>query len=76
VDPPQPGHEPGDWLLPEPSPDDYWRAFATALAVLTAELRQAIAPRLSNQPTPDRARHLLRPILFPMEQPPPTVEPE
>jgi hypothetical protein len=49
--------------------------YATALAVLTAELRQAIAPGLSNQPTPDRARFLLRPILFPMEQPPRTVQP-
>src|ERR1700733_1382052 len=96
-----------------PSPDDYWRVFATALAVLTAEfrayldredadppadlvgfrqhaiwlsreeleqliteLRQAIAPRLANQPTPDRARYLLSPILFPMEQPPATTRHE
>lgn len=96
-----------------PSPDDYWRVFATALAVLTAEfeaylgrkdadpardlvgfwqhaiwlsrqeleqliagLRQPIAPWLSNQPTPDRARYLLSPVLFPMEQPPATVQPE
>ena len=96
-----------------PSPDDYWRVFATALAVLTAEfraylgredadpsadlvgfrqhaiwlsreeleqliaeLRQAIAPRLANQPTPDRARYLLSPILFPMEQPPATPQSE
>jgi DNA-binding transcriptional ArsR family regulator len=96
-----------------PSLDDYWRVFATALAVLTAEfrayldredadppadlvgfrqhaiwlsreeleqliteLRQAIAPRLANQPTPDRARYLLSPILFPMEQPPAVPQPE
>jgi DNA-binding transcriptional ArsR family regulator len=96
-----------------PSPDDYWRVFATALAVLTAEfgaylnregadpardlvgfrqhaiwlsrqelerliaeLREAIAPRLSNQATPDRTRYLLSPILFPMEQPPATSQPE
>lgn len=89
-----------------PSPEDYWRVFATALAVLTAEfrsyldredadpardlvgyrqhaiwlsreeleqmimeLREVIAPRLANQPTADRARYLLSPILFPMEQP-------
>ncbi|MGH3291483.1 MAG: helix-turn-helix domain-containing protein, partial [Trebonia sp.] len=96
-----------------PSPDEYWRVFATALAVLTAEfrayldredadppadlvgfrqhsiwlsrqeleeliaeLRQVIAPRLANQPTPDRARYLLSPILFPMEQSPVTLQPE
>jgi DNA-binding transcriptional ArsR family regulator len=96
-----------------PSLDDYWRVFATALAVLTAEfrayldredadppadlvgfrqhaiwlsreeleqliteLRQAIAPRLANQPTPGRARYLLSPILFPMEQPPAAARPE
>ena len=90
-----------------PAPDDYWRVFATALAVLTAEfrayldredanpaadlvgfrqhavwldrqeleqliadLRAVIAPRLTNQPTQDRARYLLSPILFPTEQPP------
>ena len=89
------------------SPDDHWRVFATALAVLTAEfrayldredvdpardlvgyrqhavwlsheeleqliaeLRQAIVPRLANQPTPERARYLLSPILFPLEPPP------
>jgi hypothetical protein len=49
--------------------------FATALAVLTAELRQAITPRLSNQPTQDRARYLLSPIIFPTEQPPPRSSP-
>jgi DNA-binding transcriptional ArsR family regulator len=89
-----------------PSPEDYWRVFAAALAVLTAEfrayldredadpsgdlvgfrqhalwlsreelerliaeLREVIAPRLANQPTGDRARYLLSPILFPTEQP-------
>jgi DNA-binding transcriptional ArsR family regulator len=92
-----------------PSPDDYWRVFGTALAVLTAEfrayldredadpaadlvgfrqhaiwlsreeleqliaeLRAVIVPRLANQPTPDRGRYLLSPILFPVEDPPAT----
>jgi hypothetical protein len=41
-----------------------------------AKARQAIAPRLANQPAPDRARYLLSPILFPMEQPPAIVRPE
>jgi DNA-binding transcriptional ArsR family regulator len=96
-----------------PSPDDYWRVFATALAVLTAEfrsyldredadpsgdlvgfrqhaiwlsreeleqliaeLRQVIAPRLANQPGPERGRYLLSPILFPVEQPPAAIRPE
>ena len=95
-----------------PSPDDYWRVFGTALAVLTAEfrayldredadpaadqvgfrqhaiwlsreerdrliaeLRAVIVPRLANQPTQDRGRYLLSPILFPMEQPPATPQP-
>ena len=95
------------------SPDDHWRVFATALAVLTAEfrayldredadpvrdlvgyrqhavwlsheelqqliteLRAVIAPRLANQQTPDRARYLLSPILFPFEQPPAAPQPE
>lgn len=94
------------------SAEDYWRVFATALAVLTAEfrayldrddadpvrdlvgfrqhavwlsqpeleqliaeLRQAILPRLANEPGPDRARYLLSPILFPLE-PPAAAEPE
>ncbi len=35
-----------------------------------------IAPRLANQPTPERARYLLSPILFPVEQPPAATEPE
>jgi DNA-binding transcriptional ArsR family regulator len=96
-----------------PSADDYWRVFATALAVLTAEfrsyldredanpsddlvgfrqhaiwlsreeleqliaeLRQVIAPRLANQPGPERGRYLLSPILFPVEQPPAAIRPE
>jgi DNA-binding transcriptional ArsR family regulator len=37
---------------------------------LISELRSAIAPRLANQPTGDRARYLLSPILFPIEEPP------
>jgi len=96
-----------------PAPEDYWRVFSTALAVLTAEfrayldredadppgdlvgfrqhaiwlsreeleqlitdLRLAIIPRLANQPTPERGRYLLSPILFPMEAPPATPQPE
>ena len=35
------------------------------LEQLIAELRQAIVPRLANQPTPERAQYLLSPILFP-----------
>lgn len=95
------------------SPDDHWRVFATALAVLTAEfrayldrddadpardlvgyrqhavwlsreelqqliaeLRAAIVPRLANEQTPDRARYLLSPILFPLEQPPASPQTE
>jgi DNA-binding transcriptional ArsR family regulator len=94
-------------------PDDHWRVFATALAVLTAEfrayldregtdpardlvgyrqhavwlsrleleqmiteLRQVIAPRLANQPAPERAQYLLSPILFPLERPPADTQPE
>lgn len=96
-----------------PSPDDYWRVFVAALAVLTAEfrsyldredadpeddlvgfrqhavwlsrgeleqliaeLRQVIVPLLANQPSPERGRYLLSPILFPMEEPPRTAQPE
>jgi DNA-binding transcriptional ArsR family regulator len=40
------------------------------LRALINELRQAIAPRLANPPTPDRTRYLLSPILFPTEEPP------
>ena len=95
------------------SPDDHWRVFATALAVLTAEfrayldredadpardlvgyrqhavwlsrqeleqmiaeLRQVIVPRLANQAAPERAQYLLSPILFPLEPPSGTPEPE
>ncbi|MEV0699531.1 helix-turn-helix domain-containing protein [Saccharopolyspora sp. NPDC050389] len=40
------------------------------LTAMISELRDAILPRLANQPTPDRIRYLLSPILFPSEQPP------
>lgn len=87
--------------------DDHLRAFAAALAVLTAEftayldrdtadpvadmvgyrqhavwlssgelhgmidgMRQAIAPHLANEPSPDRTQYLISPILFPVEAPP------
>ncbi|WP_342593514.1 hypothetical protein [Streptomyces inhibens] len=36
---------------------------------LIAELRAAIAPRLSNLPSPERAQYLLSPIHFPVEPP-------
>ncbi|MEU8686553.1 helix-turn-helix domain-containing protein [Streptomyces sp. NPDC048611] len=36
---------------------------------LIAELRAAIAPRLSNRPSPERAQYLLSPIHFPVEPP-------
>jgi hypothetical protein len=32
------------------------------------ELRAVIVPRLGNEPTPDRSRYLLSPILFPAEE--------
>ena len=44
------------------------------LVALISELRAAIAPRLANQATPDRARYLLSPILFPVEEP--SADPE
>ncbi len=34
---------------------------------LISEMRQAIVPRLSNEPAPGRRQHLLSPILFPIE---------
>jgi hypothetical protein len=37
---------------------------------LISELRAAIAPRLDNPATRDRARYLISPILFPVEKPP------
>lgn len=39
------------------------------LLELIGELRAAIAPRLANQAAPNRARYLLSPILFPIEDP-------
>ncbi|WP_327092099.1 helix-turn-helix domain-containing protein [Nonomuraea sp. NBC_01738] len=43
------------------------------LGELIGELRAVIAPRLANTPSPERARHLLSPILFPAEEPPGTA---
>ncbi|MER6047871.1 helix-turn-helix domain-containing protein [Streptomyces sp. NPDC001793] len=40
------------------------------LREMIGELRGVIAPRLANGPTPDRSRHLLSPILFPVAEPP------
>ncbi|WP_433578996.1 helix-turn-helix domain-containing protein [Nocardia brasiliensis] len=37
---------------------------------LIGALRSAIVPVLGNEPTPQRARYLLSPILFPVEEPP------
>jgi hypothetical protein len=39
------------------------------LLELMGDLRSAILPRLANQQTPERARYLLSPILFPSEEP-------
>ncbi|MFD7378226.1 helix-turn-helix domain-containing protein [Streptomyces mirabilis] len=39
------------------------------LEELTGELRAAIAPRLANRPSPERAQYLLSPIHFPVENP-------
>ncbi|MGW2324804.1 hypothetical protein ACWC5C_03445 [Streptomyces sp. NPDC001700] len=45
------------------------RLSPAALEELIAELRAAIAPKLANQPSPERAQYLLTPIHFPMEAP-------
>ena len=39
------------------------------LEEMISELRRVLLPRLTNQPTPERAQYLLSPILFPIEQP-------
>lgn len=39
------------------------------LLEMISELRSAIAPRLANRSTPDRAQYLISPILFPIEEP-------
>ncbi|WP_326823879.1 helix-turn-helix domain-containing protein [Streptosporangium sp. NBC_01756] len=39
------------------------------LLEMISELRSAIAPRLANRSTPDRAQYLVSPILFPIEEP-------
>ncbi|MEV7393703.1 helix-turn-helix domain-containing protein [Streptomyces sp. NPDC091215] len=44
------------------------------LEELIGELRAAIAPKLANQPSPERAQYLLSPIHFPMEAPQPEPE--
>ncbi|MFI0451422.1 helix-turn-helix domain-containing protein [Actinomadura sp. 6N118] len=40
-------------------------------AEMISQMREAIAPRLDNEPAPHRTRHLLSPILFPFEEPSP-----
>jgi DNA-binding transcriptional ArsR family regulator len=47
-----------------------WLSRDELLDMITA-MRGAIAPRLTNEATPDRARYLISPILFPMEKPSP-----
>lgn len=39
------------------------------LVELIGEMRAAILPRLGNEPAPGRARYLLSPIMFPLENP-------
>ncbi|MGK5631579.1 helix-turn-helix domain-containing protein [Streptomyces sp. URMC 123] len=46
------------WLNPE------------ELHAMIDEMRQAIAPRLANEPSPERTQYLISPILFPLEAPP------
>jgi len=41
------------------------------LAELISEVRSAILSKIENEPAPDRRLHLLSPILFPSEEPPP-----
>lgn len=41
----------------------------TELLDLIGEMQAAIVPRLANEPAPGRARYLLSPILFPIEEP-------
>jgi DNA-binding transcriptional ArsR family regulator len=39
-------------------------------AEMIEEMRGVIVARMRNEPSPDRTRHLLSPILFPAEEPP------
>jgi DNA-binding transcriptional ArsR family regulator len=45
------------------------------LTQLISGLRDAILPMLANPPRGDRAKYLLSPILFPLEEPPDDLEP-
>jgi DNA-binding transcriptional ArsR family regulator len=40
------------------------------LAEMIGDLRDVIVPRMRNEPSPGRTRHLLSPIMFPAEEPP------
>lgn len=40
-------------------------------AELIGAMRSALVPQLKNEPAPGRRQHLLSPILFPIEEPPP-----
>jgi DNA-binding transcriptional ArsR family regulator len=44
------------------------------LAEMIDEMRRVIVPRMGNEPSPDRTRHLISPILFPAEGSPPSAE--
>lgn len=46
------------------------------VAEMIGELRAVIVPRLRNEPAPGRRRHLLSPILFPVDAPPDTAPPD
>src|SRR5437868_277225 len=41
------------------------------LTQMIGEMREVIAARIGHAPTPERTRHLLSPIVFPAEEPPP-----
>jgi DNA-binding transcriptional ArsR family regulator len=40
-------------------------------AEMINEMRSVLVSRMGNEPSPERTRHLLSPILFPAEEPPP-----
>ncbi|WAU16781.1 ArsR family transcriptional regulator [Streptomyces tubercidicus] len=39
-------------------------------AELIGEMREVLVSRMGNEPSPERTRHLLSPVLFPAEEPP------
>jgi DNA-binding transcriptional ArsR family regulator len=44
------------------------------LAEMIDEMRRVIVPRMRNEPSPERTRHLISPILFPAEESPPRAD--